>query len=127
MKELVRKTTLLAEEELINANAKFPMFRSTHEGYAIIKEEIEETVYELEQINETFARSWHYIKQNCNVIDEMVAIKQRAINLAAESIQVAAMAQKFIDSEIIRENTRVLPTVCSKCKDLIINDERVTE
>ena len=104
MKALLRKVTLLAEEELINANAKFPMFRSTHEGYAIIKEEIEETVYELEQINETFARSWHYIKQNSNVIDEMVAIKEYAINLAAESIQVAAMCQKFIDSNLSEVN-----------------------
>jgi len=102
MKQLVESVKLLVDGELICANKKFPMFNSTHEGYAIIKEEIEETQYELEQINKVVARSWYYIKQNGNVIDEMVAIKQCAINLAAESIQIAAMAQKFIDSKVIK-------------------------
>lgn len=104
MKELIEKVKVLAVEELKNANTKFPMFRSTHEGYAIIKEEIEESEEELDWINSWFKQSWMLIKQNKNVIDEMVAIKQHAINLAAESIQVAAMAQKFIDSKLSEVN-----------------------
>jgi len=92
------------EEELINANRKFPKFRSTHEGYAIIKEEVEEAADEMESIDSWLEQGWRYIKANQNAIDEIVAMKQHAINLAAESIQVAAMCQKFIDSKLSEVN-----------------------
>ena len=32
----------LVKEELKSANGKFPLFNSSHEGYAVIKEELDE-------------------------------------------------------------------------------------
>ena len=40
MKRLVESVKALTENELIGANEKFPMFRSTHEGYAILLEKL---------------------------------------------------------------------------------------
>lgn len=40
LKEAVEKAVM---DELQRANASFPLFNSKHEGYAVIKEELEET------------------------------------------------------------------------------------
>ncbi len=59
-------------DELTKARAKFPGFRSAHEGYAILKEEVDEL--------------WDVIKaKGCT--------KER---IAEEAIQVAAMAISFL-------------------------------
>jgi len=100
MKELIESVKVLASEELKRANVEFPAFNSTHEGYAVIKEEIEESSDELEDVNFDLNNMWRYIKlNNTNEATKYAKhLKQSAINLAAEAIQVAAMAQKFIDS-----------------------------
>ena len=41
MKEIRSDVEKLVQKELESANQRFPMFRSDHEGYAVIKEEIE--------------------------------------------------------------------------------------
>jgi hypothetical protein len=68
-------TVLHAEALILNeyrkAAAKFPAFRSSHEGYAILKEEVDEL--------------WDAVKQNHNVEA-----------LRDEATQVAAMALRFI-------------------------------
>ena len=92
----------LVEKELKSANQKFPMFRSDHEGYAVLKEELEETEYEFDCIQGRIVELWRSVK--CNLSSEWImkineVIVNRAINLACEAIQVAAMSQKFIDSQ----------------------------
>ena len=42
MNELRKEVEAAAMAELNRANAKFPLFNSTHEGYAVILEEAEE-------------------------------------------------------------------------------------
>ena len=98
MQELKNSVKLLVEEELISANKKFPMFQSPHEGYAVIKEEIEEAEQELIDVTAILKRIWYFIKRDENVNKDMFLLKEYAIKLAAESIQVAAMAQKFLES-----------------------------
>ena len=61
----------VVKEEYESATAKFRPFNSAHEGYAVIKEEIDEL--------------WDAIKGN------MLNSAQRA-----EAIQVAAMAIRFV-------------------------------
>ena len=97
----------LVQKELESANSKFPMFRSDHEGAAVIFEEIQEAEYELECTKDRFQELWRFVK--CNLSSEWiaevnVAIMNRAVNLACEAIQIADMAQKFIDSQKKREN-----------------------
>jgi len=125
--KLINSVKLLVDGELIDANKKFPMFSSNHEAYAVLVEEIEEAEYETERIKYYLNNLWMSVKNNSKEYELLKTLKLTAMKAAAENIQIAAMAQKFIDSEAIRENTRVLPTVCSKCKDLIINDESATE
>ena len=96
----------LVQKELESANQRFPMFRSDYEGSAVICEEIQEAEYEFECIKDRFQESWRAVK--CNMTSEWISeintmIVNRATNLACEAIQVAAMAQKFIDSQKERE------------------------
>jgi hypothetical protein len=100
MNAVEKDVELLVEKELKSANEKFPMFASAHEGYAVIKEEIEETEQELHEIKNSLDMLWHNIKLNDNKTQKefIIQIKSQAKNLSCEAIQVAAMAQKFIDS-----------------------------
>ena len=81
------------------------MFRSDHEGAAVIFEEIEETESEMRGVNRHFASTWYSVKQNERIkaYSYINKLKNSAVNLTCEAIQVAAMAQKFIDSQKERE------------------------
>jgi hypothetical protein len=100
MKELKEAVEKLVSEELERANKKFPMFHSQHEGYAVIKEEIEELKDNVDYAELYLKMAWSYIKTNdikaaMNFIED---IQKNALLAAAEAIQVAAMAQKYKDS-----------------------------
>jgi hypothetical protein len=103
MQELIKSVTKLAEEETERSMIKHPLFNSTHEGYAVIKEEVEESEQELSDVKAQLERVWYFTKLNEDVNKDMLDLKKYALNLAAEAIQVAAMAQKFIDSNFRSE------------------------
>ena len=94
-----RAIETLAWEELQRANMRFPQFASTHEGYAIIKEEIEETEQELIDMKESLKGIWTKTKMNSLIMAKKHSREMRecALNLAAEAIQVAAMCDKFLN------------------------------
>ena len=71
-----KKAIKLVVAELNSANEKFPMFNSSHEGYAVIKEELDEL--------------WDEIKNN--------KYPMSSVNQKKEAIQVGAMAIKFLMS-----------------------------
>ena len=101
--DAVRKDVeLLVQKELESANKKFSMFRSRHEGCAVIAEEIQEAEFEFEIINEAFETIWNLTKNDQYGENEALKIRKSATSMAVEAIQVAAMAQKFIDSEEVR-------------------------
>ena len=93
----------LVQKELGAANQKFPVFHSDHEGAAVIFEEMQETENELKNVQEYFKALWESVKQNVDAEWCGESIKIASANLACEAIQVAAMAQKFIDSQKERE------------------------
>ena len=96
----------LVQKELESANQRFPMFRSDHEGAAVILEEIEETHSEMLDMELNYKSLWQTIKENfINTASYAELIFDDAINLACEAIQVASMAQKFIDSQKEREKS----------------------
>jgi hypothetical protein len=68
------RATLDVLEELDRAREKFPPFASAHEGFAILKEEVDEL--------------WDEVKGNA------LGRRQR---MREEAIQVAAMAIRFIE------------------------------
>lgn len=93
----------LVSKELQSANDKFGMFNSLHEGYAVILEEFDESKDDLNVLEMDLNYLWYCIKKD--FIDEdfyknLSVIKTDAISLAVEAIQVAAMAQKFVDSKL---------------------------
>ena len=77
LQQTFNQITTQVFEELVSANRKFmARFNSDHEGYAVIKEELEEVWEEIKKDNHQLARE--------------------------EMIQVAAMAVKFVYSSMIR-------------------------
>ena len=96
----------LVQKELESANQRFPMFRSDHEGAAVIVEEIEKAHSEMLDMELNYKSLWQTIKENfINTASYAELIFDDAINLACEAIQIAAMAQKFIDSQKEREKS----------------------
>ena len=104
MNAVKQEVEKLVQKELESANQKFPMFRSGHEGYAVIKEEIEESEQALEKTKVYLNLLWIGVKGNLVHERNIQYLKRYAEGLACEAIQVAAMAQKFINSQKERDN-----------------------
>lgn len=85
----------LVFKELNSANEKFPLFSSPHEGYGVIKEEIEEVMDDMNVLLEVFANAWSGIKKNEKVLPQITAVREMARQVAIESIQIAAMCDKY--------------------------------
>lgn len=100
MNELREKIGKLASEELERANSKFPPFNSTHEGQNVLREEVEEAEFEMACVKTYTSELWEAVKFNESrgyFYTTLNKIKQSAELLAAEAVQVSAMAQKFLD------------------------------
>lgn len=104
--DAVRKDVeLLVKKELESANKMFPLFHSVHEGYAVIWEEVEEAQEYFADTKSNLGSIWIGVRSGYDKESYEIAaldLKNSAIGLAIEAIQVAAMAQKFIDSEKAR-------------------------
>lgn len=87
----------LVSVELASANKKFPQFHSPHEGWAVILEEIKELCDECKHMKKESKQMFDFIMENQHVNGFVNGMKRHAIYAACEAIQVAAMAQKFID------------------------------
>lgn len=93
------KVTEAIENELSAANKAFPGFNSTHEGYAVILEEAQETEDEMRKTGMNLNALWQATRmdQTPKQIREIAeAIRESARDMAAEAIQTAAMAEKLI-------------------------------
>lgn len=93
----------LVDKELAAANERFPQFHSQHEGYAVIKEEVDELKEYTDLINNRMIYLWAKIRFN-NICENLTSrIYDDAINAACEAIQVAAMCRKFLEMEEEKE------------------------
>ena len=94
----------LVAVELAAANKRFPQFHSQHEGYAVIKEEVDELKEYTDLTNNRTIYLWAMVRFN-NSCEELVSrIYDDAINAACEAIQVAAMCKKFLEMEAQHDN-----------------------
>jgi hypothetical protein len=94
-----KKTTIeqLVLEEYISANEKFPMFSSSHEAWAVLKEEVEEFADECYGIFNPISDLWRFVKTNDvnSQKDVLLLIKNHALRASEELIQVMAMIHKY--------------------------------
>ncbi|MCB6366626.1 hypothetical protein LI291_10625 [Intestinibacillus massiliensis] len=81
------------------ANKRFPPFRSPHEGYAVILEELQEAQEELDNSAKHFKFIWALIKADKSPYIQMGHLYADTINAICELIQYAAMQRKFLDME----------------------------
>ena len=90
----------LIQEELDASNALHPGFHSAHEGYAVLLEEVGEAAEELDVLKSGMENLWRNVKNDNSALIPRHAgvICFHAARMAAEAIQVAAMAQKILDS-----------------------------
>ncbi|CDX01284.1 Hypothetical protein DPCES_1397 [Desulfitobacterium hafniense] len=90
--------------ELNKANAKFPQFNSRHEGYAVIKEEVDEL--------------WDEIKKKH-------PDKQRMLE---EAVQIGAMAMKFVQLfEGAEEDLSEIEAKCGVCRYTAMTNEEIRD
>ena len=83
----------LVKIELAAANKKFRMFAGPHEGAGIIQEEVVEAVQEMNGLRQELNAMW----MNAQISTK--GVYDRAVALAVEAIQTAAMARKFERSQ----------------------------
>lgn len=84
----------LVKIELAAANKKFRMFAGPHEGVAVIQEEAVEAAQEMDGLRRELNAMWMGVYSNNPQISTK-GVYDRAVALAVEAIQVAAMARKF--------------------------------
>lgn len=91
----------LVQKELESANKKFPStFRSRHEAYGVMLEEFEEAEDELIKCGGWLNTFKYSMKEDGIYLEKAILkiIKRHSENLMAEAGQLAAMAQKTLDS-----------------------------
>ena len=93
----------LINEELQNANKKFPLFSSWHEAYAVILEEVEEADEQTSVMCTLYLdRLWQDIRAKASTeadrFEDIGIVRGHAVRAIEELIQVAAMCDKAVMS-----------------------------
>lgn len=98
MNKVLDMPPALVARELAAANDEFPPFHSLHEGYAVMLEEVEETREALLEVELRMKNMWKDLRNDHIYLVESYAadISNYAQLVAAEAIQVAAMAKKML-------------------------------
>lgn len=102
MEELIKSVVCAECEEYGRASVKFGVVNnSDHESYAILREEADEAIDALVEVDDLTNVFFEMVKNNEEdkvKLDILNVIKNRAEEAAAESIQAAAMARKAIET-----------------------------
>lgn len=101
--ELVNQMQEKAAEELQVANSKFPAFSGKHEGFAVLREELDEMIEACNATVKAVNELWENVKENEPLEITVDDIKQHSLQTAAEAVQVAAMAMKFVSSGVCKD------------------------
>lgn len=101
MDAVTKDVRLLVKKELAEANKHFPPFNSPHEGWAVIREELQEVEAEHYVLNQWVEnRLWNQVKANRHIPKEnLKEMQYHAVRVAVEAIQLAAMICKMARSQ----------------------------
>lgn len=126
MKELMEKVYTLVDWELNKANENWPLFNSDHEGIAVIEEEVVEAFVEAISAKENFETLKNKVFNDDKEATPFICkdIKNAASLVAAEFIQVAAMAQKFIASSEKNNQKEIDWTKVKVDTPILVTDEK---
>lgn len=99
-KTMAQVEDLMTKEYVMAAIDHGEYFSSPHEGYAIIKEEVEEALTEMDSVSWHLEYMWRNVRSEDpnNYLDAAHILERKALCLACEAIQIAAMAMKFRSS-----------------------------
>ena len=90
---------LVCAEAMAAAYAHGPI-PSPHEGWAILKEEVDEADFEMTVVRENIEELWARVKRNFDKNDNLIRdTKEHAIALACEAIQCAAVCKRIAEME----------------------------
>ena len=105
MASLYSKIENVVESELELAYKEHPLFHSLHESYGVLAEKVAESKDVIKSIGDLFEMFFMCIRNDYP--DEankyLNLIKTNAIYCATKMIRVAALAQKAIDSNEVKE------------------------
>lgn len=112
MIELRKEIETAAQAELNRANAKFPLFASAHEGYAVTLEAVEEAQEAMDNVKASMGVLWDRVRgrEIAGFLEKETnptAIYNQAIDAACEMVQVAAMLLKYEMSQTAAETGKV--------------------
>lgn len=99
MTTIVQPINLLVSDELDRASKLHgAVFASAHEGFGVIAEELQEVGDELEIAEGNLATMLAFIREGDSqrIADVADCLRDRAVNAAAELVQVAAMCEKLV-------------------------------
>ena len=102
MNAIKQDVKALVQKELESANKKYPTtFRSRHEAYGVMLEEFEEVKDELLKCQLYLNEFKYSMKVDGDYLEKenLTKLKEHSENLMAEAGQLAAMAQKALNSE----------------------------
>jgi hypothetical protein len=93
----------MVNEELKMANGLYPVFNSPMEGLGVLQEECYEAKKDWNLIWMEYDALQYFLCQHQTkaAADVAMKMKLRAMETMRELVQVAAMCQKFIDSEVL--------------------------
>lgn len=74
------------------------VYNTPHEGYAVLKEEIEEAELSLKLIKEDLDYIWDRVKLDTLKEPEIRLTEKHAINLAKEAVQCAAVCRRYLET-----------------------------
>lgn len=98
MDRLIAEMSECVEAEYIRASVKYgPVHASDHESYAILLEELQEAMDEVDSAQDFLEMFWTLVKGNDTDVLKKIRLSQlqrSALLGACELIQVAAMAKK---------------------------------
>jgi hypothetical protein len=113
----------LIQAEYLNACEKFgEKYNSLHEGYAVLKEEVEEVETEVLQIDKIMKSFWGVIKlypnETIEQYEEEIESLEHFVECAIKELaQVGAVLMKIKNTLQLKEETTEKRKVCSKdCK-----------
>lgn len=81
------------------AHENIPLFNSNYEAVAVLKEEIDEAVEDVQRVIYRYDDVWDCVKKDKICKSAVKEVKKFAEYAVAELIQVIAMCEKFIESE----------------------------